>query len=589
VPETEIDIDIDDIVRTAARRAGAGEGVDVLPVPDDADERVRAWSAADGVFVLVSSTGAIVSRSLPLPYRAVFREIEPEPGRLWGATVSVEPGTVTVVQAIADGNYPTPALLGAHGSVDADGTVTAARGVPGATADVVVRDESGDDHHPGVIVFEPDGITTLIGPWATTVGAYSYLPIVSGDVDVVADWVPGEALVRRVGTRVLRVLVEVPGNRLAGVLVDGIEQATTPVRCGVSFDVTVDEPSRPIRVELHLRGVSAGEVGGAYVVDVPRRTTDRFRGPLDVRGSAWLETAVTMPMAWEVVPGVSIADVIEFHARPPGPAGATFQPAVVYGTAGTGGRPLTLDLYRRTDATEKAPVVLFFHGGGWGGGDPWFHIRHAHALAAAGYVTAVVRYRLFPEAMWPAAIEDVTCAVRWARAVADEIGADPDRVAVAGGSAGGQLAAMVALRPGAHEGTGGHAGERSDVQAAVLWYPATDLTVVEPNADLQPIFDTYFGQPPADGLRDASPVTWVHADCPPILTITGSADQLTTRGQIEAFHRQLDAASVTNRVEVFEGRDHAFDLHGADDWHRSYALAAAFLDEHLRHVPATAG
>jgi acetyl esterase/lipase len=72
----------------------------------------------------------------------------------------------------------------------------------------------------------------------------------------------------------------------------------------------------------------------------------------------------------------------------------------------------------------------------------------------------------------------------------------------------------------------------------------------------------------------------VRAGAPPILTITGSADSLTTLPLIEAFHAKLTAAGVDNRLEVFEGRDHAFDLFPAD-WQASYDLLKEFLDATL--------
>src|SRR5438067_9426358 len=103
------------------------------------------------------------------------------------------------------------------------------------------------------------------------------------------------------------------------------------------------------------------------------------------------------------------------------------------------------------------------------------HVRHAHALASAGYVTASINYRLVPEATWPAALEDAKCAVRWMRANAAGLGVDTEKIVAVGDSAGGHLAAMVALTPGRFEGQGGNAQESSAVQGAVLLCPATDL------------------------------------------------------------------------------------------------------------------
>jgi len=266
--------------------------------------------------------------------------------------------------------------------------------------------------------------------------------------------------------------------------------------------------------------------------------------------------------------------VLDLHGRRHDPDGAVYEQDVVYGQGS--GRDLTLDLYRRSEPSEQAPAVVFVHGGGWGGGDRWFHMRHCHSLAAAGYVTATIGYRLSGEAAWPASIEDAKCAVRWLRAHAEQLGADPERIAVAGGSAGGHLAALVTLTPGQQEGDGGWAETSSVVQAAVLWYPAVDLVATPWPAEMADYLVGYFG----DHQADASPVNHVHGAAPPILTITGSADTLTTLDLIRRFHDALSDAGVDNRLEVFDGRDHAFDLFPAD-WQQSYDLLKSFLDATL--------
>ncbi|MCF6386049.1 alpha/beta hydrolase [Mycobacterium sp. MBM] len=111
------------------------------------------------------------------------------------------------------------------------------------------------------------------------------------------------------------------------------------------------------------------------------------------------------------------------------------------------------------------PVVLFFHGGGWvvGDLDTYDGTAREHAVGT-GAVVVSVDYRLAPEHPYPAAVEDVWAVTRWVAAHADELGADAARMAVAGDSAGGNLAAVVAL-------LARDAGLA--LRAQLLWYPAT--------------------------------------------------------------------------------------------------------------------
>ena len=292
----------------------------------------------------------------------------------------------------------------------------------------------------------------------------------------------------------------------------------------------------------------------------------------------WLRAAYLPPD--EVVrPGLTAGQWLRFLARPETPEGAVYRSAVDYGRAGRGGPALRLYAYGRADVAERRPGVVFIHGGGWANLHPFLHIRHANHLAARGYVTATISYRLLPEATLYDCLADAKCALRWMRANATELGLDPDRLAVAGGSAGGHLAAMAATTPGRFEGAGGHERSSSAVQAAVLWYPVTDLRV--PGAT-HPGFAANCARLGGsdDGIRELSPLSHVSAATPPILTMTGDQDELTSVQMVREFHQRLDAAGVENRLEIFPDRPHAFDLFPGD-WERCFDLMAEFLDAHL--------
>ena len=144
-----------------------------------------------------------------------------------------------------------------------------------------------------------------------------------------------------------------------------------------------------------------------------------------------------------------------------------------------GQRPLKLDLYRARKRNRPASGLISIHGGGWRGGDKQVYRVHASRCAQRGYVAVSVAYRLSGEAPFPAAVEDVKCVVHWMRAKGSEHGIDPDNIAVLGGSVGGHLAMMVGYSSDVKEleGTGGHQGVSSRVQAVVNLYGPCDLTV----------------------------------------------------------------------------------------------------------------
>ena len=128
--------------------------------------------------------------------------------------------------------------------------------------------------------------------------------------------------------------------------------------------------------------------------------------------------------------------------------------------------PLAIRLYWPPDTGTEPPVVMFFHGGGWVVGDLDSYEGEArqHAVGADALVVSI-DYRLAPEHPYPAAVDDVWAATQWVAAHGEELGADPKRLAVAGDSAGGNLAAVIAQ---VARDSGG-----PPLAFQLLWYPAT--------------------------------------------------------------------------------------------------------------------
>jgi acetyl esterase/lipase len=125
-------------------------------------------------------------------------------------------------------------------------------------------------------------------------------------------------------------------------------------------------------------------------------------------------------------------------------------------------------IYWPVSDPSDLPVVVFYHGGGWVIGDLDSHDATARAIAGGvGAVVVAVDYRLAPEHPYPAAVDDAFAALKWVSEHAAELGADPSRLAVAGDSAGGNLAAVVSQLA---RDAGG-----PPIKFQLLWYPATTL------------------------------------------------------------------------------------------------------------------
>ncbi len=200
-------------------------------------------------------------------------------------------------------------------------------------------------------------------------------------------------------------------------------------------------------------------------------------------GTALAELGATPPAppagyatAGEVMQALQRGQVRIVNLLAPTPEGISVEANIEYGRAGD--RPLVLDLYRPKGLRQPVPGLVFVHGGGWKGGSKSDYRIYGEMFAQRGYVVASVEYRLSDEAKYPAAVHDVKAAVRWMRANAETLQVIPDRIGIAGGSAGGHLAMMIGYSSDVPEldGDCGHAGVSSAVQAVVDIYGPADLT-----------------------------------------------------------------------------------------------------------------
>jgi acetyl esterase/lipase len=262
---------------------------------------------------------------------------------------------------------------------------------------------------------------------------------------------------------------------------------------------------------------------------------------------------------------------------------------VVYGTAGAGGRDLRCDVYTPpgVEAGAKAPCVLLVHGGAWRTGDKTQLRGYGILLGRAGYVCVAPEYRLVGESPWPAAIHDVKAALRWVRASADELGIDPDRIAIEGNSAGAHLALLVAGSAGVPEleGEGGNPGVSTKVAAAVGIYPPVlffDPATGHSKGAIPLLALVEDGD--AEAARLASPVHHVSADFPPTMLVHGTSDTTVPVSASVRMYEELVAAGVPADLHLYAEQPHAFDAQPSFG-RQVAAEMLLFLD---RYVPAPA-
>jgi acetyl esterase len=260
-----------------------------------------------------------------------------------------------------------------------------------------------------------------------------------------------------------------------------------------------------------------------------------------------------------------VAGVTELHAD--GPAGAI---------------PVRLYRPRGSDAATPLPLLVYFHGGGWVIGDLDTHDTLCRELAnGAGCAVASVDYRLAPEQGFPAAVDDCIAATRWLRRHAGTMQLDATRLAVGGDSAGGNLAAVVAI-------AARDAGD-PPIRFQLLIYPATDMRRGAPShatngqgylltRDTIAYFCThYMGEASDDDWRASPLLRDDLSGLPPALVLTAGFDPLRDEGL--AYAQRLSEAGNDATQICFERQIHGFITMGRviDEANDAVAICALKL------------
>jgi acetyl esterase/lipase len=193
----------------------------------------------------------------------------------------------------------------------------------------------------------------------------------------------------------------------------------------------------------------------------------------------------------------------------------------------------TLDVYQPTSSRETlSPVVVFFYGGAWRSGQRHQYRFVGHALARAGYTVVIPDYRLAPKVAFPAFLEDGAKALRWIQDHIAEHGGDPHRIFLMGHSAGAYNAMMLALNrryTAAERVDGGSI--RGVVGIAGLYNFGLD----------DPYLQQVFGA--ATDPRDTQPISFAQFGGPPVLLVTGDADETADPQNSRSLAQALEAAN----------------------------------------------
>ena len=204
-----------------------------------------------------------------------------------------------------------------------------------------------------------------------------------------------------------------------------------------------------------------------------------------------------------------------------------------------------MDLYAPT-APGPYPTLVFFYGGGWDSGSRSQYGWAAHALAARGFVVALPDYRIVPQVVFPAFIEDAAAATAKAAEVVGQYGGDPARLGVLGHSAGAHLAMMIALDRRYMAAVG-----RPDlIKAAAGLAGPYDFLPFDVAAS-----QNAFGRAPDPTLTQ--PVTFVRRDAPPIWLGHGTADTVVHDEDTVILDQRMRAVGGRSEAKLYPGLDHA--------------------------------
>ncbi len=259
-------------------------------------------------------------------------------------------------------------------------------------------------------------------------------------------------------------------------------------------------------------------------------------------------------------------------------------PDVTYGMVNN--YALKLDVWQRKDAKGPVPTLIYYHGGGWIFGDRTGATLLFLPYLEMGWNVVNVEYRMAAVSLAPGAVEDCRCALRWVFRNQKQYNFDTKKIVLTGHSAGGHLSLITGMLP---EGTGldnncygdeKYGDVKLSVAAIVNWYGISDVNDLIQGPNLKNYAVMWVGsQTDAAAIaRRASPISYVRAGLPPVLTIHGDKDDVVPYEQSVRLHKALAAAGVPNELVTIPGGGHG--QFSDDQLETAYGKLQAFLRQY---------
>lgn len=224
-----------------------------------------------------------------------------------------------------------------------------------------------------------------------------------------------------------------------------------------------------------------------------------------------------------------------------------------------------LDIYLPANVSEKVPLIIFIHGGGWLSNDKYADMGYMKEtiseILKSGYALASIDYRFSTQAVFPAQMLDCNAAISFLVDNADKYGLDTERIIVMGFSAGGHLASMVGLAKNNEVDAFFIPGSNTDfsIRGVVDFYGPADLTLFPGANDAKSPEGILIGAAPLDRpdlAKVASPVSYVDENDPPFLIIHGEKDDLVSPRQSHLLSSWLKVKGVPNELIIVKGAPH---------------------------------